>query len=420
MRVLVSAYSCEPGKGSEPGVGWHWVREIAAVADEVVVLTRANNRRAIESASPPANVEWQYIDLLWATRVKRGQRRVRVYYLLWQLVAARHARALHRTKPFDLVHHLTWATSNLPIGVAAVSAPLVVGPVGGGVGTCWRLWRTFGLRGAVYEVARTLLQITPSLNPVVAFGFRRARVILAQNPETAAAVERRSKAAVAVVPNAGVDVVELSAKPRRGSHDPIEAVFVGRAVAWKGLTTAVRVLGAPSGGRIRLTVAGEGPDIVRARRLADSLGVADRVRFVGQLPRHDVLSLLDGSDVFLFPTQHDEGPLAVVEAMARGVRPVVLDRGGPQVSGGTAGCKVSVGPAADLPERLARAVLKAAALSSGAAVDRARVFEWNRKRTVVEKAYRCALGETAGREIRLDGLVAAKQQTGRDASVEHS
>lgn len=28
MKILFSAYACEPGKGSEPGVGWNWGRQI--------------------------------------------------------------------------------------------------------------------------------------------------------------------------------------------------------------------------------------------------------------------------------------------------------------------------------------------------------------------------------------------------------
>ena len=34
MKVLVSAYACEPGWGSEPGVGWNCVRQAAGVADQ--------------------------------------------------------------------------------------------------------------------------------------------------------------------------------------------------------------------------------------------------------------------------------------------------------------------------------------------------------------------------------------------------
>ena len=45
MKVLMSAYACEPGKGSEPAVGWNWALQ-AARRHEVWVLTRGNNPRS--------------------------------------------------------------------------------------------------------------------------------------------------------------------------------------------------------------------------------------------------------------------------------------------------------------------------------------------------------------------------------------
>ena len=52
IKVLISAYACEPGKGSEPGVGWNWVRQIADFAKEVWVITKANNCLLYTSPSP--------------------------------------------------------------------------------------------------------------------------------------------------------------------------------------------------------------------------------------------------------------------------------------------------------------------------------------------------------------------------------
>ena len=43
MRILVLAYACEPGTGSEPGTGWMWSRMLARFGDTTVV-TRSNNR----------------------------------------------------------------------------------------------------------------------------------------------------------------------------------------------------------------------------------------------------------------------------------------------------------------------------------------------------------------------------------------
>ena len=46
-EILISAYGCEPDKGSEPGAGWNWAIEVAK-RHSVTVLTRANNRDTIE------------------------------------------------------------------------------------------------------------------------------------------------------------------------------------------------------------------------------------------------------------------------------------------------------------------------------------------------------------------------------------
>src|ERR1022692_2027606 len=48
LKVLISAYACEPGKGSEPEVGWRWALEMSRF-HEVTVVTRENNRPAIEA-----------------------------------------------------------------------------------------------------------------------------------------------------------------------------------------------------------------------------------------------------------------------------------------------------------------------------------------------------------------------------------
>ena len=88
MRILLSAYACEPGKGSEPGVGWHWALETARLGHEVWVLTRANNRSAIEAAlaqrPPMHNLRFCYYDLpAWARWWKKGRRGIRLYCILY-------------------------------------------------------------------------------------------------------------------------------------------------------------------------------------------------------------------------------------------------------------------------------------------------------------------------------------------------
>jgi hypothetical protein len=163
LKVLLSAYACEPGKGSESGVGWNLARHLAT-RHEVWVLTRANNRAAIESElarNPLPSLHIVYHDLPpWTRFWKRGRRGVQVYYYLWQLTAIRLVRRLHREVGFDVVQHGTFVKCWAPSALAFLKeVPFVWGPVGGGESAPLALWPTLGLRGFVYEAARALARV---------------------------------------------------------------------------------------------------------------------------------------------------------------------------------------------------------------------------------------------------------------------
>lgn len=56
LKVLLSAYACEPGKGSEAEVGWQCGLQVARF-HEVTVLTRANNRGRMEAGLASARAD---------------------------------------------------------------------------------------------------------------------------------------------------------------------------------------------------------------------------------------------------------------------------------------------------------------------------------------------------------------------------
>ena len=77
MKVLLSAYSCDPGKGSEPGVGWNSVLQ-AARFHSVWVLTHDEGRQGITAALASGtlpNVRFVYRDLpRWGLFWKKDRR----------------------------------------------------------------------------------------------------------------------------------------------------------------------------------------------------------------------------------------------------------------------------------------------------------------------------------------------------------
>ena len=76
----------------------------------------------------------------------------------------------------------------------------------------------------------------------------------------------------------------------------------------------------------RLLLVGEGPDLVKACRLARSMGLSGSVEVLGE--QDQVLPLLSVSDVFLLPSAEESFGLAALEAMACEVPVVATDVGG--------------------------------------------------------------------------------------------
>jgi glycosyltransferase involved in cell wall biosynthesis len=362
VRILVFAYACEPGKGSEPEAGWMWSRMLARLG-ETWVITRANNREAIESQlhriPERDRLHFQYVDLPPSVRRwKRGQRGVRLYYLLWQWAALRRARQLHASLRYDLVWHLTLANAWLGSVGPMVGAPFVYGPVGGGVTTPTSLLPVLGVRGLAYEAARRAARTWGRfMNPLARLAWARARLILVQSSDTRRWLPSRHRSKTEVLPN-----VMLDGPPSRrptGRSTKRRVLFGARTIAWKGGALALRAMASMPDWT--LLVAGSGSDGPRLRRLARKLGVQRRVHFLGHVPRDELLELMrHEADVFLYPSLHDDAGWAVVEAASFGLPVVCVAVGGPPELGGR-GAPVSS------PRRTVAALADAVREAEGAA-----------------------------------------------------
>jgi glycosyltransferase involved in cell wall biosynthesis len=83
---------------------------------------------------------------------------------------------------------------------------------------------------------------------------------------------------------------------------------------------AATALGVKEGLDLSLIVVGDGRFRTELEQLARSLGIAERVRFAGQVATAvEVRALLDQGDIFVLPSYTEGLPRALVEAMARGL-----------------------------------------------------------------------------------------------------
>jgi glycosyltransferase involved in cell wall biosynthesis len=392
MRLLLSAYACMPGVGSEPGVGWRWALHLAR-SHEVVVITHRRFRAAIEAhvgAHPGvAYPQFHYHDTPLLSAVPFNGATALPKYFVWQFTVMPLARRLMREFRFDLAVHITMCTFRYPSWMGYLGAPFVIGPVGGGEAAPRALLAGLPLFERAFEALRSLLIASAKIDPLLWLSQRKAALVMTRSTQTSAALPAGIGAKARLFLDIGSDSPAAGVARQRRPGEPLRLIMVTRLLGWKGVHLAIETLAEcrRRGLLLTLEIVGDGRLRGWLEALAQRLDVAAQLSFTGQLPQREVMARLAAADALLFPSLHDSGGMAVLEAMACGLPTICLDLGGPAITV-TPECGIVVSTAgadqAAVVARLADAVAalerdEALRLAMGqAALARARELSWDR------------------------------------------
>lgn len=235
--------------------------------------------------------------------------------------AAQLARRWRRERP-ELVHAHFWMSGLAATEAAAVHSLPVV--------------QTFHALGTVKQ----RWQPTEDTSPASRIGIERRVAstvdrIIATCTDEVAELGRLgiTPASIDVVP-CGVDVELFRPADRPRAATGRRLVIVGRLVPRKGVAEAIRalagipdaelvVVGGPAAGELDSY-----PEVCRLRAVAESAGVAGRVRFTGQLPHAELPAVLHSADLLLAVPWYEPFGIAPLEAMACGLPVVASAVGG--------------------------------------------------------------------------------------------
>jgi glycosyltransferase involved in cell wall biosynthesis len=337
MKVLLSAYACEPGRGTEPGVGWNTAWEIAKY-HEVWVLTRPDDgREAIEAElqrNPNPNLHFVYftIPILGSLWKQGGSIAFLIHYYFWQIQAFVVARRLHGEIGFDLAHHVTFVRHSSPSFLAFLPIPLIWGPVGGGESAPAAFWQDFSFRNKVYEILRSGIRWVGERDPFARMTAQRSAIVRATTEDTAIRIRQMGAKQVDVFPESSLTKEEIVRLMQcSGDRTAVRFISMGRLLHWKGFHLGLRAFAQAAIPDAEYWVLGNGPDRQRLEDLAVELGIADRVKFWNRLPRDEALQKLGSCTALVHPSLHDSGGWVCLEAMMA-ARPVIcLNLGGPAV-----------------------------------------------------------------------------------------
>jgi starch synthase len=323
------------------------------------------------------------------------------YYRFEQLLW-RHVGERIRSGSFDVVHRLTPLSPTIPSLIAARCAragvPFVIGPLNGGLP--WP--RVFSKERRREREWLTYVRDLYRLLPAYRSTRSAASAIIAGSADTRAQLGSRYQERTVYVPENGVDPARFGAPSPRPSSIPLRLIFVGRMVPYKMprllLSAALPFL---RRGEVVLDFIGDGPELPGLRQAAASEGVDGAVRFAGWLQHAEVRKRLEAADVFAFPSIREFGGGVVLEAMATGLVPIVVDYGGPgELVSPNTGFAVPLGSAesivAGFQEVIGRLVARPDSIRPMGLRARARAlgqFTWDAKADQVLEVYRWVLGK---------------------------
>ena len=315
------------------------VRQISRF-HEVWAITYAANRASLEKTlqdDPNPNLHFHYLDLPgWLRPLLKIQGGHQFYYFLWQIRAYFAAKKLHREIKFDVAHHVTYGNDWMVSFIGAfLPVPYVRGPGGGAHRTPKGFEMEYSLKGRLWEKGRSIGQWLFRHDPLYIKSQNRARAIMVCNQEAMDQVPAKWAHKVSFFPVNGITTEDLALTKTAETPPERDVGFkvlsAGTLIRVKGFGLAIKAFKefAAEYPDTSFEIIGSGPEEPRLREMIASADLQTKVTLQPAIPRHELLSKMTESDVFLFPSLRDGGGAVVIEAMAAG-RPVVcLNTGGP-------------------------------------------------------------------------------------------
>lgn len=334
LNILLSAYACEPNKGSEPGIGWNWAIEIAKRGHQVTVLTRGNNKPVITKETDlPQNLSFIYYDLpdslMWLKKVFG----VHLYYFLWQIGAYFFVKKQLKQHSFDFIHHITFGVFRQTSYLSFLKIPFYFGPVGGGENCPYYLLHDVSWMNKLKEQLRNIANRLVMFNPISNLMFSKTSNIFTTTKQTANYINKIYINKSYNFPAIGINNNQELLLTLNRDKNEVHLLYVGRFLYWKGLQICFDALKIvrDKGVNFKLTLVGKGDEETALKQKIEKLKLSHLVEWINWVPQKELANIYQKSNMFLFPSLHDSGGMVVLEAMDFGLPVICLDIGGPGV-----------------------------------------------------------------------------------------
>lgn len=362
LKVLVIAPSLDGNDLSEPEWAYRWVESLSRKADVTVLASSREGAVPLEQQLPLARVvTWPEIKWLYQ-KFERFNAMAKPGLPLFAQQCRRWIKAaLASGETFDVGHQILPQGMRHASAFASFDIPYVIGPLGGGLktpeGFVGEVNASRGIAGRLRDFDDFRLKHDKRLRQT----YQKASLVLGVAPYVQDRLSDLGLQRFHPLPERGYGTFAPE-HTRQSGVGQLTLFHAGRVIRTKALRDTIRALAhlrdLPG---VRLVTAGDGEDLAQCRAEAKALGVADRIKFLGRIPRGAVEQHYAAADVFCFPSFREPMGGVFFEAMAHGLPIITAANGGPDfLIDDSCGIKVPVTTPDDFARGIAEAIRKLA------------------------------------------------------------
>ena len=334
LKILINAYACSPGMGSEPGMAWNWVSNLAKFC-ELYIITEGEFREKIEEVVPTLeqgkNMHFYYNPVTEEIRKmcwNQGDWRFYKYYREWQWKTYLMAKDICSKEKIDVLHQLNMIGFREPGYLWKLSkengVPFVWGPV-----DAKDKFPVAYLDGASIKT-KLFMRLKNFLTGIqlrysgrVLKAVHQASVVFSASSNSQRSFKKYMRIDSPLLNETGCYVQEhpITDKSQKNTFD---VLWVGKMDFRKQLALALQTMAAIGDNKFRLHIVGGG-DSAFYQQMAEGLGIADRCVWHGAVSHDEVQKLMQASDVFFFTSVAEGTPHVVLEAIGNNLPVVCFD-----------------------------------------------------------------------------------------------
>ncbi len=332
LNILVNAYAVSPNWGSEQGMGWNWVVNIAKYC-RVHVITEGEWKEDIEKAlqhlPQKEHLSFYYLPVSQEIRNmcwNQGDYRFYLYYAQWQERALEKACEIiakyqnDKELNIDLIHQLNMVGFREPGVLWKIKdLPYVWGPFCGSLPVNLKFVSDMGFTTfAKYAMKNVVNQFQFRYKSRVRAAMKRAAAVITTDAEIARQVKRVYGHEALLIAETGLQSGCVPVESMQKRHDGFfNLLWVGRMIKTKKLDIALKTIARMKQPQVRLHIVGFGnPEEEQAyRQLAKDLGVEHQVIWYGKRENAEVKQLMREMDIFFFTSVLEATSTVVPEAI---------------------------------------------------------------------------------------------------------